>query len=48
MAARAAEARRRGHRNLTVDARETSRPSLQRPGFEPLAVIRDWVVATGR
>jgi GNAT superfamily N-acetyltransferase len=47
--ARAAEARRRGHRFLTVDARETSRPILQRIGFHPLTQIRDWTLpaATG-
>jgi len=45
VAARAAEARRRGHRYLTVDARETSRPILQRIGFEPLTTIRDWTLA---
>lgn len=44
VAARAAEARRRGHRFLTVDARETSRPILQRLGFQPLDTIRDWVL----
>ena len=44
VAARAAEARRRGHRYLTVDARETSRPILERLGFQPLAVVRDWVL----
>jgi GNAT superfamily N-acetyltransferase len=42
--ARAAEARRLGHRYLTVDARETSRPILQRLGFQPLAVVRDWML----
>ncbi|HLY78365.1 MAG TPA: GNAT family N-acetyltransferase, partial [Caulobacteraceae bacterium] len=45
VAARAAVARRRGHRYLTVDARETSRPILQRIGFEPLTTIRDWTLA---
>jgi ribosomal protein S18 acetylase RimI-like enzyme len=44
VAARAAEARRRGCRFLTVDARETSRPILERIGFEPLTMIRDWVL----
>ena len=44
VAARAAEARRRGHRFLTVDARETSRPILQRLGFQPLATIRGWTL----
>jgi len=37
VAARAAEARRRGRRFLTVDARETSRPILERLGFTVLA-----------
>jgi GNAT superfamily N-acetyltransferase len=45
VAARAAEARRRGHRYLTVDARETSRPILERIGFQPLTTIRDWTLA---
>ncbi len=44
VAARAAEARRRGHRFLTVDARETSRPILERIGFKALDAIRDWVL----
>jgi GNAT superfamily N-acetyltransferase len=44
VAARAAEARRRGCRFLTVDARETSRPILERIGFEPLTKIRDWTL----
>lgn len=44
VAARAAEARRRGHRFLTVDARETSRPILERLGFQPLARIRGWTL----
>ncbi|MFI4935697.1 MAG: GNAT family N-acetyltransferase [Caulobacterales bacterium] len=44
VAARAAEARRRGVRWLTVDARETSRPILERLGFMPLATIRGWVL----
>jgi len=42
VAARAAEARRRGHRFLTVDARETSRPILERLGFRALDRIRGW------
>jgi GNAT superfamily N-acetyltransferase len=45
VAARAAEARRLGVRFLTVDARETSRPILQRLGFQPLATITGWVLA---
>ena len=42
--ARAAEALRRGHRYLTVDARETSRPILERLGFLPLATIQAWTI----
>jgi len=42
VAARAAEARAGGFRYLTVDARQTSRPILERLGFEPLATIRGW------
>jgi GNAT superfamily N-acetyltransferase len=42
VAARAAEARRLGIRYLTVDARETSRPILQRLGFSALATIVGW------
>jgi len=50
VAARAAEARRRGHRFLTVDARETSRPILEPIGFRALTRIRDWTLsaAAGR
>jgi ribosomal protein S18 acetylase RimI-like enzyme len=44
VAARAAEARRRGVRYLTVDARETSRPILQRLGFQALATVRGWTL----
>jgi GNAT superfamily N-acetyltransferase len=44
VAARASEARRRGYRFLWVDARETSRPILQRLGFQPLATVRGWVL----
>ena len=44
VAARANEAARRGCRYLTVDARETSRPILQRLGFEAVATIRGWVL----
>jgi GNAT superfamily N-acetyltransferase len=44
VAARVAEARRRGHRFLAVDARETSRPILERLGFRPLDTVRDWVL----
>jgi GNAT superfamily N-acetyltransferase len=42
VAARAAEARELGVRYLFVDARETSRPILERLGFTPLATIRGW------
>jgi GNAT superfamily N-acetyltransferase len=45
VAARTAEARRRGARFLTVDARETSRPILERLGFEPLATVRGWTIS---
>jgi hypothetical protein len=45
VAARAAEARRLGHRYLIVDALETSRPILERLGFQPLATVRGWVLA---
>ena len=44
VAARAAEARRQGVTHLTVDARETSRPILERLGFVPLATIRGWTI----
>jgi GNAT superfamily N-acetyltransferase len=44
VAARAAEARRLGVRYLTVDARETSRPILQRLGFTPLATMTGWEI----
>jgi GNAT superfamily N-acetyltransferase len=47
VAARAAEARRRGYRYLWVDARETSRPILERLGFAPLATIRGWTLGAG-
>jgi GNAT superfamily N-acetyltransferase len=47
VAARAGEARRRGHRYITVDARETSRPILQRLGFEALATVRGWTLEAG-
>jgi GNAT superfamily N-acetyltransferase len=48
VAARATEARRRGHRYLTVDARETSRPILERLGFEALATVRGWTLGPDR
>ncbi|HEV2284251.1 MAG TPA: GNAT family N-acetyltransferase [bacterium] len=40
--ARAQEARRRGYRYLRVDARETSRPILERLGFIALTDIIEW------
>ena len=47
VAARAAEARARSVRYLTVDALETSRPILQRLGFEPLAQVTGWLLRAG-
>ncbi len=44
VAARAAEARSRGVRYLTVDARETSRPILEQLGFVALAQVTGWVL----
>jgi GNAT superfamily N-acetyltransferase len=44
VAARAAIARSRGYRFLTVDAQETSRPILERLGFVPLTTTRGWVL----
>jgi GNAT superfamily N-acetyltransferase len=44
VAARAAEARGRGYRYLFVDARDTSRPILERLGFVALATIRGWML----
>ncbi|HEY5106323.1 MAG TPA: GNAT family N-acetyltransferase [Caulobacteraceae bacterium] len=44
VAARAKLAARSGHRFLTVDARETSRPILERLGFTPLGTIRGWIL----
>lgn len=44
VAARAEAARRRGYRYLTVDARETSRPILERLGFQTMATIRRWTL----
>jgi GNAT superfamily N-acetyltransferase len=40
--ARVEEARRRGYRYLRVDARETSRPILERLGFVSLTSITEW------
>ncbi len=42
VAARAEEALRRGYRYLTVDARDTSRPILERLGFVALTAITGW------
>jgi ribosomal protein S18 acetylase RimI-like enzyme len=39
---RAREARERGYRYLTVDARETSRPILERLGFRALTTVTAW------
>jgi GNAT superfamily N-acetyltransferase len=47
VAARADIARERGYRFLTVDARETSRPILERLGFVPLTTTRPWVLRPG-
>ncbi len=44
VAARAERARSRGYRYLTVDARETSRPILERNGFQPLDPVVGWVL----
>jgi ribosomal protein S18 acetylase RimI-like enzyme len=44
VAHRAREARERGYHYLTVDARETSRPILERLGFVALSGIRGWVL----
>jgi GNAT superfamily N-acetyltransferase len=44
VAARADAARTRGYRYLTVDAMETSRPILERVGFQPLAPVVGWVL----
>ena len=44
VAARAALARDRGYQYLTVDARMSSRPTLERLGFVPLTTIRAWTL----
>jgi GNAT superfamily N-acetyltransferase len=44
VARRAGVARQRGFRYLTTDARETSRPILERVGFVPLTGITGWVL----
>jgi GNAT superfamily N-acetyltransferase len=41
---RAREAARLGYRYLTVDARDTSRPILERMGFVPLTGIREYIL----
>jgi GNAT superfamily N-acetyltransferase len=41
---RADEARRRGYRFLTTDARDTSRPILERVGFVALTGMTGWVL----
>ena len=43
VAARAWEARWRGYRYLTVDARATSRPILERLGFVALTSVTGWI-----
>jgi len=42
--ARADRARRSGYRYLTVDARETSRPILERLGFVALTGVQGWIL----
>jgi len=44
VASRAQEARRRGYRYLNIDARDTSRPILERLGFVPLITVTGWVL----
>jgi len=44
VAARAAEARRQGRQYLSVDAADTSRPLLERMGFQALATVRGWTL----
>jgi hypothetical protein len=43
--ARAAEARKRGLRYLATEARDTSRPILQRLGFVPISPQTTWVLS---
>jgi len=43
--ARAERARRSGYRYITVDARETSRPILERLGFVALTGIQGWLLS---
>jgi len=47
VAARATLARESGYRFLTVDARDTSRPSLERLGFVPITTTRPWKLGPG-
>jgi GNAT superfamily N-acetyltransferase len=47
VATRAAFAKGHGYRFLTVDARETSRPILERLGFVPLTSTRGWILRRG-
>lgn len=46
VSARAVLARSKGYRFLTVDARDTSRPILERLGFVPLTTTRAWTLRT--
>jgi ribosomal protein S18 acetylase RimI-like enzyme len=46
VAERARIARARGYRYATVDARETSRPILERLGFTALTTVRGWNLVT--
>ncbi|MCI4327539.1 MAG: GNAT family N-acetyltransferase [Thermoplasmata archaeon] len=47
VAARVALARARGYRYVTVDALATSRPILERVGFQPLVGVVGWVRGPG-
>lgn len=47
VAVRSAEARRRGVRYLSTEARSTSRPILERMGFVPVATETTWVLEKG-
>jgi GNAT superfamily N-acetyltransferase len=44
VAARAREAKRLGFRYLNTDARDTSRPILERLGFVPVTTITAWIL----
>ena len=48
VAARAGLARSRGNAFLTVDAKETSRPILERLGFVALTSVTAWVLSRDR